>query len=128
MGKPCVLQTMGLQKFGLTEPLKLYSIPVQGTYGCSKDCLCDYQSIRTVTDQLPHCPNSLKCFSPVPNGCLNVGSHPSFSSPPGAVLFTLLFSPRLLLSYRVCMVLYILFWWSGTPVHSQLVFYIHLCV
>ena len=47
MGKPGVLQTMGLQKFGLTEPLKLYSIPVQGTYGCSKDCLCDYHSIQT---------------------------------------------------------------------------------
>ena len=27
-----------------------------------------------------------------------------------------------------CMVLYILFLWSGTPVHSQLVFCIHFCV
>ena len=29
---------------------------------------------------------------------------------------------------KFCMVLYILFLWSGTPVHSQLVFCMHFCV
>ena len=28
--------------------------PVQGTYGCDKDCLCDFHSIETVTDHLLH--------------------------------------------------------------------------
>ena len=29
---------------------------------------------------------------------------------------------------KFCMVLYIIFLWSGTPVHSQLVFCMHFCV
>ena len=32
------------------------------------------------------------------------------------------------LDLELCMVLYIPFYWSGTPVHSQLVFCMHFCV
>ena len=44
------------------------------------------------------------------------------------VLLTLLFFPLVPLSYQVCVGLYILFHWSGTPVCSQLVFCVHFCV
>ena len=46
----------------------------------------------------------------------------------GPVLLTLLFFHLVLHSTKFCVVLYILFRWSGTPVHSQLVFCMHFCV
>ena len=57
---------------------------------------------------------------------------PCFSSPnllrACPVLLTLLFLPLLLNPTEFCVVLYILFHWSGTPVCSQLVFCMHFCV
>ena len=59
------------------------------------------------------------------------GSDPCFSSPnqlrAGPAL-TLLFFPQFLHPTEFCIVLYILFHWSGTPVCSQLVFCTHFCV
>ena len=46
----------------------------------------------------------------------------------GPVLLTLLFPLQFLHPTEFCMVPYILFCWSGTPVHSQQVFCRHFCV
>ena len=46
----------------------------------------------------------------------------------GAVLLTLLFSPQFLCPTEFCMVLYLLFHCSSTPVCSQLVFCMHFCI
>ena len=46
----------------------------------------------------------------------------------GPVLLTLCFPPLSLHSTKFCVVLYVLFCWSGTPVHSQMVFCMHFCV
>ena len=53
-----------------------------------------------------------------------------FPHPPRAdpVLLTLLFFSYFLHPTDLCMVLYILFHWSGTPAYSQLVFCKHFCV
>ena len=60
------------------------------------------------------------------------GSDPCFSSPTswGQVqsYWHSWFSPWLLCPIEFCVVLYILFLWSGPPDHSQLVFCMHFCV
>lgn len=66
----------GSQKFGLTEPLKLHSIPVQGTYGCSKDCPCDSHSIQIITDQLPHSSHQPQMFLLCPKWLPQCGISP----------------------------------------------------
>ena len=66
------------------------------------------------------------------DNCPNVGIGPLLQFPhllrAGPVLLTLLFSPLVSSSYQFCVVLYILFPWSGTLVLSQLVFCMHFCV
>ena len=98
-------------------------IPVQGMYGCSKDCLI------LIPFRLPliSCfPLSLKCFSSDSDSCPDVGIRPLLQVPhrlrAGPVLLTLLFSPLFLHATDFCVVLYILFHWSGTPVCFQLMF------
>ena len=76
---------------------------------------------------------SIKCFSSVPNNCPNVGIRPllHFSNPPraGQVLLALLSPPPCFLHLmEFCMVLYIIFQWSGTPACSQLMLFKHFCV
>ena len=60
------------------------------------------------------------------------GSDPCFSSPTswGQVqsYWHSWFSPWLLCPIEFCVVLYILFLWSGPPDHSQLLFCMHFCV
>ena len=74
---------------------------------------------------------SLKCFSSDSDNCPAVGIRPllQFLHPPraGPVLLTLLFFPRVCPT-EFCMVLYNLFHWSSTPVHSQLVLSMHCCI
>ena len=59
------------------------------------------------------------------------GLVPCFSSPntlrAGPVLLTLLFFPQFLYPTEFCVILCIIFHWSGIPVCSQLVFCMHLC-
>ena len=75
---------------------------------------------------------SLKCFPIVPNNCPMwlPGLLLQFPHPPRAdpVLLTLLFFSYFLHPTDLCMGLYILFHWSGTPACSQLVFCKHFCV
>ena len=75
---------------------------------------------------------SLKCFSSDSDNCSDVGIRPllQFPHPPraGPVLLTLLFPPEFLPPTKICVGLYILFLWPGTPVDSQLVFCMHFCV
>ena len=75
---------------------------------------------------------SLKCFSSDSDNCPEVGIGTLLQFPhlprAGPVLLTLLFSPLFLHATDFCVVLYILFHWSGTPVRSQLVFCMHFCV
>ena len=104
-------------------------MPVQGTNGCGKDCLV------LIPFRLLECSCftlSLKCFSTEPDSCPSVGTGPLLQFPylPRAspVQLTRLFSLLVPLSQRVLTALYILFWWSGTRVHSQLVFCKHFCV
>ena len=98
-------------------------------YGCLKDCLI---LIPFRLPQISCLTLTLKCFCSNSDNCPDVGiglllqfSHPLRAGP---VLLTLLFFFLLPFSYRVCVVLYILFHWSGTPVLSQLVFCMHVCV
>ena len=61
------------------------------------------------------------------------GSDPCTEVPPSAKGMsspsnTLVFLPSSFILLSFCVVLYILFCWSGTPVHSQLVFCVHFCV
>ena len=91
--------------------------------------LSDSHSIQAATNQLFH---SLKCFSSDSDSCPDVGMGPllQFPHPPraGPVLLTLLFFPQFLHPTKFCVVLCILFCWSGTPVHSELLFCMHFCV
>ena len=68
--------------------------------------------------------NSLKCFTSSHTVVLMWGIWPllQFLYPPevNPVLLSF-FLPSFLCPIEFCIVLYILFWWSGTPVHSQLV-------
>jgi len=77
-------------------------IPVQGVYGCSKDCLIlipfKLPQIRCITF-------SLKCFFSDSYNCLNVRIGPllQFPHPPraGPVLLRLLFFPLVPSSYQI---------------------------
>ena len=105
------------------------SIPVWGVYGCCKDCLI---LIPIRLPQISCVTLSLKCFSSDSDSFPDVGIRPPLQFPhlprAGPVLLTLLFSPLFLHATDFCVVLYILFHWSGTPVCSQLVFCMHFCV
>ena len=98
-------------------------------YGCSKDCLI---LIPFRLPQISCFTLSLKCFSSDSDNCPNVGIRPllqfSHSLRAGPVLLTLLFYPLFLHPTEFYLVLYILFHWSGTPFHSQLVFHMHFCI
>ena len=98
-------------------------------YGCGKDCLI---VIPFRLPQISCFTLSLKCFSFDSDNCptVGIGTLLQFPHPlrAGPVLLTLPFFPLVPWSYWVFMVLYILFHWSGTPVHSQLVFCMHFCV
>ena len=102
-------------------------IPVQGIYGCSKDCLI---LIPFRLPQISCFTLSLKCFSSDSDNCPDVGIGPLLQfphqprvGPTNTPVFLLLLHPT-----EICMVLYILFHWPGTHVHSQLVFCMHFCV
>ena len=98
-------------------------------YGCGKDCLILIPFRLPQTSCFTLC---IKCFSSDSDNCPIVGTGPllQFPLPPraGPVLLTLLFSPQFLHPTKFCMVLYILFHWSGAPACSQLVFCMHFCV
>ena len=67
-----------------------------------------------------------------PNNCPNVGIRPLLQFPhlprTGPVLLLSSFSPYFLHPTEFCVILYILFRWSGTPAFSQLVFCKYFCV
>ena len=96
-------------------------------YGYNKDCLI---LIPFRLPQISCFTLGLKCFSSDSDNCPHVGIGPLLQFPhlPKAcpVLLTFPFSPLVPSSYQV--VLYIPFHWSGTPVHSQLVFCMHFYV
>ena len=98
-------------------------------YGCGKDCLI---LIPFRLPQISCFTLSLKCFSSDLNSGPNVGIGPLLQLPrllrAGPVLLTLLFFPQFLHPTKFCLALYILFHWSGPPVHSQLVLCMHFCV
>ena len=75
---------------------------------------------------------SLKCFSSGSDKWPDVGLGPLLQFPhlprAGPVLLTLLFFPLVPSPTKFCVVLYIIFLRSGTPVHSQLLFCMHFCV
>ena len=104
-------------------------IPVQGMYGCSKDflILIPFRLLQISCFTL-----ILQCFSSGSDNCPDVGIRPLLQFPrplrASPVLLTLLFFPLVPCPTEFCMVLYILFRWSGTPVCSQLVFCKHFCV
>ena len=103
-------------------------VSVPSMYDCGKDCLI---LIPFRLPQISCFTLSLKCFSSDSDCCLDVGIGPLPQSPHplrvGPVLLTLLFFP-LVLPTEFCMVLYILFLWSGPPICSQLVFCRHFYV
>ena len=93
-------------------------IPVWGMYGCGKDCLI---LIPFRLPQISCFTLSLKCFSSDSDNC-------PASVPPPAEGWS---SPTNILGFppsSFCVVLYILFHWSGPPVLSQLVLCMHFCV
>ena len=106
-------------------------------YDCSKDCLI-LTPFRL--PQINCFTPSRKCFSSNSNNWPHVGIGPLLQFPhplrEGPVLLTLLFPPppphqprsEFLHPTEFCVVLYILFCWSGTHVCSQLVFCMHFCV
>ena len=77
-------------------------VPVQGMYGCSKDCLI---LIPFRLPQIGSFTLILKCFSSNSDSCPDVGIGPllQFPHPPraGPVLLTLLFFPLVSSSYQV---------------------------
>ena len=85
-------------------------VPVQGMYGCSKDCLLPIPfRLPWISFFTP----SLKCFSSDSASCPNVGIGPLPQCPhlvrAGPVLLTLLFFPLVLHPTEFCVALYILF-------------------
>ena len=96
-------------------------------YSCGKDCLI------LISFRLPQISSftlSLKCFSSDSDNCLD---HTPASVPPPAKGRSCptnnpVFHPSSFIPTEFCMVLYICFHWSGTPVHSQLVFCMLFCV
>ena len=87
-----------------SQPLHLPGtcIPVQGMYGCSKDCLI---LIPFRLPQISYFTLSLKCFSSDSDSCPNVGIRPLLQFPQlqkaGPVLLTLLFFFLVPSSYQV---------------------------
>ena len=77
-------------------------VPIQGMYGCGKDCLI---LIPFRLLQISCLTLSLKCFSSDSDNCPNVGIGLWLQFPhslrAGPVLLTLLFSPLVPLSYQV---------------------------
>ena len=114
-----------------SQPLHLPGtcIPVQGMYGCSKDCLI---LIPFRLPQISYFLLSLKGFSSDSNSCPNVGIEPllQFPYPPraGPVLLTLLFFPLVPSSYQVLHGSIYSFPLVRYPVLSQLVFCMHVCL
>ena len=104
-------------------------VPVRGMYGISKDCLI---LIPFRLPQISCFTLSLKSFSSESDNCPDVGIGPLLQLPhwprAGPVLLTLLFPPCFLPLTEFCMVLHVIYHWSGTPVCSQLVFCMHFCV
>ena len=104
-------------------------VPVQGMYGCSKDCLI---LIPFRLPQISCFTLSLKCFSSDSDNCPDVGIRPQLQFPhplrAHPALLTLLFSPQVPSSYRVLRGSINSFPLVSTPVHSQLVFCMHFCV
>ena len=107
-------------------------IPVQGTYSCSEDWLCDSHSIHTVTDQLLHSPVASNVSLLSQTVAQMWGSDLCFSSssPQGQIQSYSLssFSPYFLHPTKICVVLYFIFLWSGAPDCSQMVFCRIFCV
>ena len=105
------------------------NVPVQGMHGCGKNYLI---LIPFRLLQITCFTHILKCFSSDSDNCPDVGIRPlpQFPHPPraGLVLLTLLFFPLVPCPTKFCMVLYILFHWSCTPVRFQLVFCMNFCV
>ena len=95
----------------------------------SKDCLI---LIPFRLPQVSCFTLSRKCFSSDSDNCPAVGIRPLFQFPllprVGPVLLTLLFFPLVPCPTEFCVVLYVLFHCSGTPVCSQLVFCMRCCV
>ena len=104
-------------------------IPVQGMYGCGKDCLI---LIPFRLPQISCFTLSLKCFSSDSDSCPDVRIRPLLQFPhllrAGPALLTLLFFHLVPLSSQFCTGLCVLLCWLGTPVRSQLVFCMHFCV
>ena len=77
-------------------------VPVQGTYGCGKDCLI---LIPFKLPQISYFTLSLKCFSSDPDSCPNVEIGPLLQFPDplraGPVLIIHLFLPLVPSSYEV---------------------------
>ena len=72
---------------------------------------------------LPLCPKQLlRCGDLTPASVLPPARRRS------SCAHSLIFFPSLLCPTEFCVVLYILFHWSGPPVHTQLVFCMHVCV
>ena len=98
-------------------------------YGCCKDCLI-LTPFRL--PQISCLTLSLKCFFSDSDNNPTVGIRPLLQIPHllrvGPVLLLLLFFPLVPCPTKFCVVLCILFHWSGPPVHSQLVFCMHFCV
>ena len=102
-------------------------------WGCSKDCLI---LVPFRLPQISYFTLSLKCSSSDSNNCPDVGIRPLFQFPhplkAGPVLLKRWKNRGLFFSLvpltEFCMVLYILYCLSGTPVCSQLVFCMHFCV
>ena len=113
-----------------SQPLHLPGdlCPCPGYVWLCKDCLI---LIPFRLSQISCFILSLKCFSSDSDSCPDVGIRPLLQFPDrpraGLVLLTLLFFPLVPWSSQFFMVLYS-FCWSGTPVCSQLVFYMHFCV
>ena len=110
-------------------PFQETCIPAWHMYGYGKYCLI---LIPFRLPQISCFTLNLKCFSSDSDNCPALGIGPLLQFPypmkVGPGLLTLLFFPLVPSSYQVCMVLYILFHWSGTSVNSQLVFCMHFCV
>ena len=98
-------------------------------YGCGKDPLI---LIPFRLLQISCFPLSLRCFSSDSDNCPDGGIGPLLQFPnllrAGPVLLTLLCFPQFLRPTEFCVIVYILFHWSGAPVLLQLVFCMHFCV
>ena len=92
-------------------------------YGCSNDCLT---LIPFRTPQITCLTLSLKCFSSDSDNCPDTGIGPCFSFPlaegRSSPTNTPVFPPSSFVLPSFAVVLYILFYWSGTPVCFQLMF------